>query len=79
MEWTQEKRLEIISYYQKREILWNPRHPQYYNNIKKEDAWWEIANESHVNINELKKKFESLKGSYRRERAREKIGKIRYS
>lgn len=70
MDWTQEKCLEVIEKYREKEILWNPRHPKYYNNIKKEDAWREIAAEYKVNTDEVKKKIESLKGSYRREKAK---------
>lgn len=74
MEWSQQKVLVLLEVYQKREILWKPRHPSYYNSIKKEDAWREIAEILNVEVEELKKKIESLKGSFRRERSRVKKG-----
>jgi hypothetical protein len=70
MEWTNENALFLIAEYEKSEILWNPRHQQYFNTIKKEDAWNEIACKLKFPVEELKKKMESLKGSFRRERSR---------
>nr|CAH7730202.1 unnamed protein product [Callosobruchus chinensis] len=72
MEWSQQIVLVLLEEYQKREILWKPRHPLYYNTIKKEDAWREIAAILNVEVQELKKKMESLKGSFRREKSRVK-------
>nr|CAH7723013.1 unnamed protein product [Callosobruchus chinensis] len=74
MEWSQQIVLVLLEEYQKREILWKPRHPLYYNTIKKEDAWREIAAILNVEVQELKKKMESLKGSFRREKSRVKKG-----
>nr|CAI5851360.1 unnamed protein product [Callosobruchus analis] len=44
----------------------------YYNSIKKEGVWREIAEILNVEVQELKKKVESLKGSFRREKSRVK-------
>nr|CAH7736572.1 unnamed protein product [Callosobruchus chinensis] len=74
MEWSQQIVLVLLEEYQKREILWKPRHPLYYNTIKKEDGWREIAAILNVEVQELKKKMESLKGSFRREKSRVKKG-----
>nr|CAH7761086.1 unnamed protein product [Callosobruchus chinensis] len=66
--------LVLLEEYKKKEILWKPRHPLYYNTIEKEDAWREIAEVLNVDVQELKKKMESLKGSFRREKSRVKKG-----
>lgn len=75
MEWSQQIVLVLLEEYQKREILWKPRHPLYYNTIKKEDAWQEIAEILNVEVQELKKKIESLKGSFRREKSSRRVKK----
>lgn len=43
MEWSQDINLEANNEYQRCEILLNPRHTNYYNKTKKEDAWKEIV------------------------------------
>ncbi|XP_046435802.1 uncharacterized protein LOC124187749 isoform X2 [Neodiprion fabricii] len=70
MNWTQEECLQVINEYRKRKVLWNPRDPLYYNKITKEDAWTEIAVKCCRSTEELKKKIESLKSTYRREKTR---------
>nr|CAI5834843.1 unnamed protein product [Callosobruchus analis] len=67
MEWSQQVVLVLFEQYQKRDTLRKPRHPLYYNTIRKEDAWREIGEILNVGVQELKKKGESLKGSFRRE------------
>jgi len=49
----------------------NPRDPAYYNKLKK-DAWRELCEKFEKSTEELKKKIDSLKGSYRREKTRAK-------
>nr|CAI5869393.1 unnamed protein product [Callosobruchus analis] len=53
-------------------MSWKPGHPVYYNTIRKEDVWREIAEILNVKVQELKKKVESLRGSFRREKSRVK-------
>ncbi|XP_011871768.1 PREDICTED: uncharacterized protein LOC105564173 [Vollenhovia emeryi] len=72
MEWDQETCIQLINEYRKKEVLWNPRDPAYYNKLKKEDAWKELREKFGKSIEELKKKIDSLKGSYRREKTRAK-------
>ncbi|XKL62372.1 hypothetical protein PGB90_002205 [Kerria lacca] len=43
-EWTEELVLKFIDLYREKEVLWNTKHPKYYNKIKKNDAWLQIAN-----------------------------------
>ena len=45
MEWSEEKCFQLISVYQQHELLWQARHPQHYNKLKKQDTWEEIAQE----------------------------------
>ncbi|XP_043279285.1 uncharacterized protein [Venturia canescens] len=72
MEWDQETCIKLIGEYRNREVLWNPRNLFHYNKIRKEDAWREVSEKFGNDINEVKKKIESLKGSYRREKTRMK-------
>jgi hypothetical protein len=36
MEWTQERVIEFIDAYKKRQIIWDPKHPLHYNEISNE-------------------------------------------
>lgn len=69
MSWITEKVLEFIKEIENREILWKKDHKNYHNMVKKEDAWREISNIFDMSITELKKKWDNLKGSRRREKA----------
>ncbi|XP_076667936.1 uncharacterized protein LOC143368762 [Andrena cerasifolii] len=64
----------LLEVFEKHESLWNPRHPRYFDTIKKDDAWCTIAQEIGTEAEECKRKVESLKSSYRREK-----GKIKKS
>lgn len=70
MEFSQDNSLTLLGYYQNYPVLWNPKDEFYYNNLKKEDAWSEISALMQISKDECRKKIESLKGSYRREKAR---------
>lgn len=70
MEWSEEKCFQLISVYQQHELLWQARHPQHYNKLKKQDAWEEIAQEINTDAEECKKKMGSLLSSFRRENAK---------
>ncbi|KAL4125771.1 hypothetical protein QTP88_010011 [Uroleucon formosanum] len=52
-------------------ILWDPTDPQYKMGKKKLDFWTEISKELKLDVNEVKKKMDSLLASFRRERQRE--------
>ncbi|KAL4103918.1 hypothetical protein QTP88_019235 [Uroleucon formosanum] len=52
-------------------ILWDPTDPQYKMGKKKLDFWTEISKELKLDVNEVKKKMDSLLASFRRERKRE--------
>jgi len=71
MEWADEVCLQLINLYKLRPILWDPTDPQYKMVKKKIDFWTEISKELNLNVNEVRKKMDSLLASYRRERQRE--------
>lgn len=72
MEWTQENTLHFIELYRRKEVLWNPGHPRYYNKISKNDAWNELGAEMNTTGDECKKKMMSLLSSLRREKGKMK-------
>jgi predicted neutral ceramidase superfamily lipid hydrolase len=51
-------------------LLWDTKNPLYYNKIKKNDAWEEIAVELHTTVDECKKKMNALLSALRREKAK---------
>lgn len=70
MSWSQKKCLSLIDEYEKKELLWNRDHEDYFNKTKKHDAWVEIASAFNVTHEEAKKKMDSLLSSFRREKAK---------
>lgn len=72
MDWSNEDALLLIQEYQKWRLLWDPKHNEHFNKIKKNDAWEEIAKACSIEIDEAKKKMSSLLGSFRREKAKGK-------
>ena len=68
MDWSQEKCLLMIEAYQNFRCLWDPTYEHYKNTTYKQDAWQEIAKLLKCNVEEVKKKMDSLLASYRRER-----------
>lgn len=68
----QETSISLIHTYASHEMLWNPRHEDYYNRTKREEIWDQIAESFGVPKQDLMAKMRSLSGSYRRERNREK-------
>ncbi len=72
MSWPREKCLGLIDEYEKHEVLWNPQHGDYYNKLKKHDAWVEVSSVLDISPQEGKKKMDSLLSSFRREKAKGK-------
>ncbi|XP_028141160.1 uncharacterized protein LOC114335176 [Diabrotica virgifera virgifera] len=68
MEWTREKCLDLIELYERYPVLWNPKHEQHYNKIKKNDAWILIAEKVGCTSEEARKKMDILLASFRREK-----------
>lgn len=47
---------QIIKCYENQRLLWDSKHPEYYNKNKREDQWREIGIKVNVSVKELKKK-----------------------
>jgi len=50
----------IHQIYKRKEIIWDPKHPMYFNKIRKQDAWEELGKEENRPIDECKQKMENL-------------------
>lgn len=70
MNWDQQQSLMLIAELQKHEILWNPKDKAFFNSQRKEEAWKKLAETLNAEVGEVKRKVDSLRGSYRRERSR---------
>jgi len=68
MGWTQESVIELIELYKRKEIIWDPKHPVYFNKIIKQDAWEELGKEMNRPDDECKKKMENVLSSLRLEK-----------
>lgn len=64
--------MQLIFEYRNNDVLWHSRHNAFYNSSRKELIWNEIAEKLMMDVDDVKKKIESLRGSYRREKNREK-------
>ncbi|XP_011557314.3 uncharacterized protein LOC105388152 [Plutella xylostella] len=64
--------LQLIHLYSQYRYLWNPSDPNYCKKALREKTWAKIGREMKMAPAELKRKMESLLGSFRRERHREK-------
>lgn len=60
----------LIKKYEEQNILWNPKHPEYYNRKLKKAAWEKIAETFQKNVGDVKQKMASLLASFRREKKR---------
>lgn len=72
MEWDNDKCLQLIEMYEMKPETWQSTHKHYFNKIKKQDAWHEIAKGMEISNTEVVKcKMNSLLSSFRRERTKE--------
>jgi len=44
--------IEFIELYKRKEIIWDPKHPMYFNKIRKQDAWEDLGKEMKNPIEE---------------------------
>lgn len=70
--WSEKQSLELISLYEKKPVIWNPRNPYHYKQPFKNAAWKEIAHTLKRDVEDCKNKMISLLASYRRERSKVK-------
>lgn len=75
MNWDQHQSLALVAEFKKHEILWNPKHKSFFNSIEKDKAWKQLAETFNSEVVEVKRKIDSLRGSYRREKSRTKARK----
>ncbi|CAH2244640.1 uncharacterized protein LOC120624065 [Pararge aegeria] len=68
---------KAVTLYESNRSLWDPNQEHYFNKKKRERIWRRISLEVNIPIPELKKKLNSLLGSYRREKSRENKSKLR--
>ncbi|XP_022904626.2 uncharacterized protein [Onthophagus taurus] len=71
-----ETSIRLIELYGSLKTLWDPQEKGYYNKIKREHLWDEIAKNFDLSKKELKAKMKSLLSAYRRERNREKNSNV---
>lgn len=71
MEWNRSSSLKLIRLYKQHECLWNPADDDYKNKGKKNDAWNNLCEIFQCDLIEMKKKMDSLLGSFRRERQKQ--------
>jgi hypothetical protein len=45
MEWTEANTLHFTELYRSKDMLWNAKHPKYFNTILRNDAWEELGSE----------------------------------
>lgn len=74
MEWTTESVIRLVKEYRKRPQLWDHEHESYRVQSSKYEAWSELADMFSCDIVDVRKKFNSLLASRRREKARVREG-----
>lgn len=67
-----EDSIRLIQLYGSFKMLWDSKDPDHLNKSKREDCWRKISNEMKLPVPELKKKLDSLTGSYRREKSKQR-------
>lgn len=70
MAWNRENCLKLIDLYKQQPSLWDPTNQNYYTRLNKQNAWLNIANSLECSVDDVKRKMESLLGSFRREKGR---------
>nr|XP_034834866.1 uncharacterized protein LOC117991388 [Maniola hyperantus] len=74
LEWTNEQVIRLINSYKARGMLWDPNHDLYRVQTAKYEAWCELAELYGCEITDLRKKFNSILASHRREKAKIRMG-----
>lgn len=74
--WKNETEMLFLEHYHSESVLWDAKHPYYKDKNKNHDAWRRISNVMDIEINQLKKKKDSLLSSYRF--YRKKVCKMNY-
>lgn len=72
--WTNDHIINLINEYKKKTCLWDPKHPLFRVQAAKYEAWCELAEIFECEIADLRKKFNSIFASHRREKAKVRVG-----
>ncbi|KAJ8877048.1 hypothetical protein PR048_021500 [Dryococelus australis] len=72
MECSKEGQIKLIETYKQKIMIWDPDNPHLFNKSRKQDAREDIRAELDRDVNECKKKMESLLSALRRERRKTK-------
>ena len=68
MEWDRASILRLISLYEQKKLLWKASHAHYFNKSIRNEAWEDISQKMHIDVDACKKKMTSLLAAVRRER-----------
>ncbi|XP_023950105.1 uncharacterized protein LOC112054521 [Bicyclus anynana] len=74
LEWTNEEVIRLIKAYKAKGMLWDPNHDLYRVQTAKYEAWCELAERYGCEVVDLRKKFNSIFASHRREKAKIRHG-----
>jgi hypothetical protein len=70
MEWAEENVIGFIELFKRKETIWNPKHPMYFNKIQKTRCMGVTWKKTNRPVDECKKKIENLLPSLRREKTK---------
>ncbi|XP_045500719.1 uncharacterized protein LOC123698165 [Colias croceus] len=73
-EWTNNQVIALVNEYKNRPLLWDQNHDLFRAQTAKYEAWTEIAQLYDMEVTDLRKKFNSILASHRREKARVRFG-----
>ncbi|VVC96563.1 unnamed protein product [Leptidea sinapis] len=74
MEWTNAQVIKMMQEYKNRPILWDPHHDMYRVQSAKYEAWSQMAQIFQCDVVDLRKKFNSIFASHRREKMKVRHG-----
>lgn len=74
MSWSNDNIIEFLNLFEQEPIIWNPRHPGHKDRNAVHDAWLRIQTQISIpfTISDLKKKKETLMGTFRKLNSRVK-------
>ncbi|CAK1550310.1 unnamed protein product [Leptosia nina] len=67
--------IRLVNEFKARPLLWDPNHDLYRVQIAKYEAWTELAKLFGYDVSDMRKKFNSIFASHRREKGKVRTGK----
>lgn len=55
MEWNEQNTNQFIEIYQSKQILWNVKHPLYYNKMKRHHVWEDVLKKLVLHLMSINK------------------------